>query len=92
MVLIDAHSKWIEAFNTASATSTAVIEELSAQFGLPETIVTDNSTCFTSAEFEEFLSSNRVKHLMSVPYHPASNGRAEHAVQIVKKSMTGSAR
>ena len=69
--------------NTASATSTAVIEELRtlfAQFGLPETTV--NGMCFTSAEFEEFLSSNGVKLLTSAPYHPASNGVVDRAVQI----------
>ena len=77
-----------KAFNTASVTSTATIEELRAlfaQFGTTETIVTDNGTCVTSAEFEEFLSSNGVKHLTSTPYHPAFNEFAECAVQIVKK-------
>ena len=50
-VLIDAHSKWIEAICTPSATSDVVIQELRtlfAQFGLPETIVTDNRSCFVS--------------------------------------------
>ena len=99
LVLIDAHSKWIEAFNTASATSTAVVEELRtllAQFGLPETIVTDNGTFFKSAEFEEFLSSTGVKHMTCAPYHSASNGLVERAVQIVKiglkKTTSGSTR
>ena len=38
LVIIDAHSKWIEAVHTANATSTTVIEELRekfAQFGIP---------------------------------------------------------
>ena len=90
LVLIDAHSKWIEAFQTASATSAAVIEELRtlfAQFGVPETLVTDNGTCFVSTEFKAFLKSNGIQQLTSAPYHPASNGLAERAVQIVKKGL-----
>ena len=46
LVLIDTHS---EAFCTPTATSAAVIEELRplfAKFGIPETVVTDNGTCF----------------------------------------------
>ncbi len=90
LVLKDAHSKWIEAFCTPSATSSAVIEELRplfAQFGLPETIVTDNGTCFVSAEMENFLATNGIRHVTSAPYHPASNGLAERAVQIVKRGL-----
>ena len=40
LVMVDGHSKWIEAVPTATATSTAVIEvcrERFSQFGLPET-------------------------------------------------------
>ena len=57
LVLVDAHSKWIETFVTHSSTSSIVIHHLRAvfaRFGLPETIVTDNGSCFVSAEFEAF--------------------------------------
>ena len=90
LVLIDAHSKWIEAFCVTSATSSATMEclrQVFAQFGVPETVVTDNGTCFTSDEFEAFLKANGVRHLTSAPYHPASNGLAERAVQIVKRGL-----
>ena len=85
LVLIDAHSKWIEASVTASTSSNVVIEELrtvSAKFGLPETIVTDNGTGVVSVPSEEWH-----KNITSAPYHPASNGLAERAVQVVKRGL-----
>ena len=42
---------------------------------------------FVSSEFEEFLLKNGIQHITSAPYHPASNGLAEWAVQIVKKGL-----
>ena len=90
LILIDSHSKWIEAIPTSSSTSHTTAEELRtifAKFGLPETVVTDNGPCFVSIEFEEFLRNNGVRHITVHPYHPASNGLAERAVQIVKKGL-----
>ena len=90
LVIVDAHSKWIEAIPTSGSTSRVVLEELRflfSQFGLPECIVSDNGTCFTSQEFKAFLQRHGVNHITSAPYHPASNGLAERAVQVVKKGL-----
>ena len=90
LIAIDAHSKWIEAACTPSTSSASVMEVMRAlfsQFGVPEMVVTDNGSGFISSEFEQFLKSNGVKHTTSAPYHTASNGLAERAVQIVKKGL-----
>ena len=90
LVIVGAHSKWIKAIPTNGSTSQVVIEELRflvSQFGLPERIVSDNNTCFTSHEFKEFLKRHGIDHIVSAPYHPASNGLAERAVQAVTKDQ-----
>ena len=90
LIIIDAHSKYIEAIPTSGSTSQVVIEELRtlfSRFGLPETIVSHNGTCFTSEEFKQFLRRNGVSQILSAPYHPSSNGLAERAVQVVKRGL-----
>ena len=60
LVIADSHSKWIEAFALKSATSATVIQcmrPLFARFGLPDTLVSDNGTCFVSAEFKHFWNA-----------------------------------
>ena len=90
LVVVDAHSKWLEVFQMPAATSRATIQQLRAlfaQFGLPQTIVTDNGPCFSSEEFALFLKNNGILHLKSAPYHPSTNGLAERAVQTFKQGM-----
>ena len=70
LLAVDAHSKWIEVAIVPSATSTTTIEKSRAIFathGLPETIVSDNETVFTSAEFQEFTKRNNIKHIRTAP-------------------------
>ena len=90
LIVIDSHSKWMEAFPMNTSTSSATIEKLRMAFathGLPEIVVTDNGSNFVSKEFEEFLKQNGIRHIRTAPYHPASNGQAERAVQTFKEGM-----
>ncbi len=58
-----------------------------ATHGHPARIVTDNGTQFCSSVFSEFLKVNEIEHTKSVPYHPATNGEAEHLLQTFKHNM-----
>ena len=90
LIVVDAHSKWLEVRAVKNATSSSTIEQFRSIFagqGLPELLVTDNGTPFTSAESAEFYAANGIRHVTSAPYHPATNGLAERAVQTVKEYL-----
>ena len=81
-------SKWLEIIivNTANATI-GHLRSIFSVHGLPELIVADNGSVFTSAEFEEFMKLNGIRHIRTAPYHPASNGETERAVKIFKERL-----
>ena len=88
--LVDASTKWIDIHITNSATSLVIIKKMQTTFtllGLPEVLVTDNGTAFTSAEFEHFCKLKGIRHIASSPYHPATNGLAEEADQTFKEGI-----
>lgn len=90
LIVVDAHSKWIEAVRVNRATAAAtvtVMRRLFASYGIPETIVSDNGTQFVSEEFSGFLQQNNIEHVQTAPKHPSSNGLAERAVQTVKRGV-----
>lgn len=55
-----------------SATTEATIEKLRTTFathGLPEVIVPDNGSVFTSEDFKISTRRNGIRHVTSAPYH-----------------------
>ena len=72
LIIIELHSKWIEAHPANSATSSTVIQltrTLFAQFDLPKVIITHNGSCCVSEDLEVFLLKNGIKHIKSAIYH-----------------------
>ena len=90
LIVVVALSKWLEIAVTHTATSEATIEGLRHMLvthGVPDTLVSDNGSCFTSKQFANFCNRNRITHVRSAPFHPASNGLAERAVQTAKRKQ-----
>ncbi|XP_062374782.1 uncharacterized protein K02A2.6-like [Sardina pilchardus] len=90
LVLVDAHSKWLEAHimsNMTAAVTTEKLRSIFATHGLPDTVVSDNGPTFTSEVFKEFMEKNGIRHVCTAPYHPASNGLAERAVETLKDGL-----
>ena len=93
LVVVDAHSKWVEVFPSNGPTANDTIKHLRhcfSTFGLPVSLVSDNGSCFTSSLFQEFLVSNGIRHITTAVYKPATNGLAERMVQTFKRSFASS--
>ena len=91
LIMVDSFSKyyWCHIMNndTTANKTLAVLFGWFCERGFPTTLVSDNGPQFTSKEFEERTKKWGVKHLLTPPYHPASNGLAERAVGTVKSHL-----
>ena len=80
ITVVDYFSDFIEVSELQDTTSTSVIQALKEQFsrhGIPDTVVSDNGSQFSSQEFHEFALSWEFNHVTSSPHHRKSNGKAD---------------
>ena len=90
LLVVDAYSHWLEVMSVASTSAECVIPKLRILFathGLPDLLVSDNATAFTSELFQTFCANNYIRHITVAPGHPSSNGLVERAVQTFKRSL-----
>jgi len=64
-----------------------VLRSIFASCSLPEELVSDNGSPFSSRELAEFLRLNQIRHLTSPVCHPPNNGMVEKPVGTEKKSL-----
>ena len=88
LIISDVFSKYILVRKLPNSTSAAMYKELSmivTELGLPHIIRNDNSPCYNSKEFQQFLQHYSITHQTSSPNHPRSNGFVERMVGVAKK-------
>ncbi|KAL3999246.1 mannosyl-glycoprotein endo-beta-N-acetylglucosaminidase [Sarotherodon galilaeus] len=80
LVVVDMFSKWVEAFPTKSADSSAVakalLSEIIPRWGIPEKITSDNGTHFVNQALE-ISKQLGFKLQTHCAYHPQSGGAVE---------------
>jgi hypothetical protein len=82
LVAVDKFTKWVEAAPVTTQDSTAAINFIKSIvfcFGVPHSIITDNSTNFTSKEFKGYCKSMGIKMKFASVAHPMTNGQVKKA-------------
>jgi hypothetical protein len=73
LVATDYFTKWTEAVSLRNMTHWEVIsfvqKHIIYQFGVPQTLTTDQGPSFISHQFREFTESMKIKFLNSSPYY-----------------------
>jgi hypothetical protein len=90
LVVIDYTSNYPEVAELEELSAACTInhmKDIIARHGLPRTVITDNGPQFACREFAGFAKEYGFDHVSSSPEYPQSNGRAEKAVQIVKRLL-----
>ncbi|XGW15782.1 hypothetical protein V3C99_001323, partial [Haemonchus contortus] len=90
LVVVDSYSKWPEIIEMTSISASQTVKELKkmfARYGIPQTIVSDNGTQFTSEQFRMMCEEGGITHVKIAPYHPQSNGQAERFVDTLKRGI-----
>ena len=89
LVYVDILSGWPVVYDmtTFGTTSKGVIKTIRKSFadlGVPNILKTDDGLQYTSRDFKEFLQKYGVKHILSSPHNPQSNGHEESFVKSMK--------
>ena len=72
---------------TTVSTTTKILKQVFSEYGVPQTVMTDNGPPFSSKEFAAFPNQYHFDHIMSSPCYLQSNGFVECMVQTVRQSM-----
>ena len=90
LVIVDYYLRYIDLAHLPNITSTTVVNKMRNSFAhnsIPETVISDNGTQFTSAQFKTFSVDWNFQHVTSSPHYPQSNGEAERAVKTAKELL-----
>ena len=84
-------SKWVEAIacprNDANTVVSFLQKNILNRFGTPRTIISDRGSHFANKIFAKLMSRYGIKHIMSLAYHPQTNGQAEISNREIKRIL-----
>ena len=64
-----------------------VLKDVFSNFGIPESIISNNGPCYKSQEFNTFCAKFEINHITGTSYNHQANSIAEHMIQTIKQLM-----
>lgn len=80
LTIIDAFTRYIRikaVRDTKTATAVRIFKDF-GYFGIPNRLITDRGTCFTSSKFKSSTQNFGIKHILNAVATPRVNGQIEH--------------
>jgi transposase InsO family protein len=91
LIIVDYFSKWVEAIPLKDIKAGTVVSTIEEDFvwrrEVPETIISDAGTQFTSSEFREWCKERNIRAAAAAPHHQQTNGQAEAMVKTLKTQL-----
>ena len=91
LLAVDYVSKWVEATacpkNDANTVVGFLQRNILSRFGTPKTIISDGESHLENNVVEKLMNKYGIKHIMSLTYHPQTNGQAEISNREIKKIL-----
>jgi transposase InsO family protein len=90
LVSIDKFTKWIEYKPIASLTSAKAVEfiqDIIFRFGIPNSIIIDLGSNFTSSEFFDFCKQRSIQIKYASVAHPRANGQVERTNGMILEAL-----
>jgi transposase InsO family protein len=92
LVIVDRYTKlaiYVPCNKTCTADDLATMlqEHVIHRFGVPEGIVTDRGSVFTSEYWTNFCYAARVKRKLSTAFHPQTDGQTERQNQVLEQYL-----
>ena len=91
LLAVDYVSKWVEATICPKNDDNTVLgflqRNILSRFETPRTIISNGGSHFANKVFEKLMSRYGIKHIMSLAYHPQTNGQDEISNREIKKIL-----
>ena len=90
VVVVDYTSKFFDMHNLPDMRASTVINKtksIFARYGIPEEVISDNGSQYSSQQYRSFSKAWNFKHTTSSPEFPQSNGLVERTIQTIKRAL-----